>query len=67
MSDVLTTRDVNEIANAPAGAVPSALTIKPAGSIASSNNETKSDVSPSSVSYATVRGHGNVTFEKDAK
>ncbi|WPH00210.1 Hypothetical protein R9X50_00303300 [Acrodontium crateriforme] len=67
LSDVLTTRDVNEIANAPAGAVPSALTIKLAASTASNTNEARADVSPSSVSYATVRGHGNVTFEKDAK
>jgi hypothetical protein len=71
LSDSLTTRDVNEIADAPAGAVPSALTISPSDARLSDPTRTSStsslpssSASPTKMTFASVGGDGKVAFEK---
>ncbi|KAL1586020.1 hypothetical protein WHR41_04795 [Cladosporium halotolerans] len=61
LSDVLTTRDVNEIADSPAGSVTQAL-ISPAEA-GSSPIAPAAKASPTTMSYASVT-HGKVDFEK---
>ena len=63
LSDVLTTRDVNEIAGSPAGSVQKALSQQsPAEAGISTQAPTPS---PTSVSYATVGREGTVKFDKE--
>ena len=64
ISDVLTTRDVNEIADSPAGAVPQALAMSPAEAGASMQSTT---ASPTSLSYASVSRQGTVKFDKESQ
>jgi hypothetical protein len=61
LTDVLTTRDVNEIADAPAGAVPSALTI--GHGEARLSDPTVIKVSETKMSFASVGGDGKVKFD----
>lgn len=61
LSDVLTTRDVNEIADSPAGSVTQALT-SPAEA-GSSPIAPAPKASPTTMSYASVN-HGKVDFQK---
>lgn len=59
LRDVLTSRDINEIADSPAGAVTSALS-KPREK---ANELSNGVLPPTDVSYATVN-HGTVKFEE---
>jgi len=64
LSDALTTRDVNEIADSPAGSVPQALQLGSAAEAGASPTGTPTATpTPTTVSYATVRS-GKVDFEK---
>ncbi|KAK4498128.1 hypothetical protein PRZ48_010784 [Zasmidium cellare] len=66
ISEVLTNQDVNEVADSPAGAVPSILHAKAAAedraAIAASTPTSKQP--ETSMSYATVSDSGNVKFDK---
>ncbi|KAK5119264.1 hypothetical protein LTR85_007878 [Meristemomyces frigidus] len=62
LSDALTTRDVNEIADSPAGAVPQALAIKPADAVSPTDGVTSPKAAPTKMSYASVDG-GAVKFD----
>lgn len=64
LSDVLTTRDVNEIADAPAGAVPAAISIQPKTESAASSAPTARAAAPVTMSYASVKRDGTVKFDK---
>lgn len=61
LSDVLTTRDVNEIADTPAGSVAEALT-SPAEA-GTTTIAPPAKASPTTMSYATVN-HGKVDWQK---
>ncbi|MCJ1362300.1 Altered inheritance of mitochondria protein 24, mitochondrial [Acarospora aff. strigata] len=68
LSDVLTTRDVNEIADTPAGAVQSAVTLPPTSKdegLQSSEAQKRSAESLTHLRVATVSKDGKVEF-KDA-
>ncbi|KAI9877242.1 MAG: Altered inheritance of mitochondria protein 24, mitochondrial [Pleopsidium flavum] len=72
LSDVLTTRDVNEIADTPAGAVQSAVTLSSTlkkedgyGLSSSLDAPKRATDSPTHLSVASVRRDGKVDF-KDA-
>ncbi|KAK5131546.1 hypothetical protein LTR08_000873 [Meristemomyces frigidus] len=60
LSDALTSRDVNEIADSPAGAVSHALAVKPASEDASA---AAPSAAPTKMSFASVEG-GSVKFEE---
>ena len=65
LSDVLTTRDVNEIADSPAGSVPKALTMQSAAEAGTSvTSPASSQAAPASLSYATVSREGTVKFDE---
>nr|POE48032.1 altered inheritance of mitochondria protein 24, mitochondrial [Quercus suber] len=53
LTDALTTRDVNEIADSPAGAVPSALAVRPP----SSEQRLPSNAQSATISFASVNQH----------
>ena len=61
LSDVLTTRDVNEIADSPAGSVQKALTPPPA---ADAVQVEPPKAQPTTMSYASVNREGNVKFDE---
>lgn len=63
---MLTSRDVNEIADAPAGAVPQALAIKPADTVNLTEGQTSTHAAPTKMSYASV-SRGTVKFEEEKK
>ena len=63
ISDTLTTRDVNEIADAPAGVVADAVKLTEAPAIEAPKEETKRDV-PTGFHYAEVKRDGKVKFEE---
>lgn len=67
MRDALTTSDVNEIADAPAGAVPAAIHSKLADSVKPGEGITSVTSRPTTISYATVGSSGTVKFDKEAK
>lgn len=60
LNEVLTTRDVNEIADTPAGVV-SAATILPTTKVAPA---VTSAATPTSMSFAEVKRDGKVQFEE---
>ncbi|TVY93614.1 Altered inheritance of mitochondria protein, mitochondrial [Lachnellula willkommii] len=62
INDVLTARDVNEIADSPAGAVQSAVTLASKPNEEVSSNKQASDV-PTGFHSAEVSGDGKVKFE----
>lgn len=64
LSDVLTTRDVNEIADSPAGAVPKALSVQSPAEAGTSTQSTASQ-EPTAFSYATVGREGTVKFGQE--
>jgi len=61
LTDVLTTRDVNEIADSPAGEVSKALSSPAEAGVQTTTPAAKA--SPTTVSYATIN-HGKVDFQK---
>ena len=61
LTDVLTTRDVNEIADSPAGEVSKVLSSPAEAGVSTTAPSIKA--SPTTVSYATVN-YGKVNFEK---
>jgi len=63
--DALTTQDVNEIADSPAGSVPAALHSKPADAVSPTEGATSPKAAPTSMSYASVNTGGSVKFEKE--
>ena len=66
MSDVFTIREINEVADAPAGAVTSAIALDQKAERDASYTEkaAKSQpAAPARMSYASVGGAGEVTFE----
>ena len=66
LSDVLTTRDINEIADSPAGSASAALASKPADGVSPPEGSTaaSSQTQPTSISYASVNS-GTVKFDKE--
>ncbi|KAK4539691.1 hypothetical protein LTR36_010454 [Oleoguttula mirabilis] len=66
LSDALTTSDVNEIADSPAGSVPQALAIKPADAVSLTSGVTSPKAAPTKMSYASV-DHGAVKFDDQGK
>ncbi|KAI1321420.1 mitochondrial biogenesis AIM24-domain-containing protein, partial [Xylariaceae sp. FL0255] len=66
ISDVLTNADVNEIADAPAGAVPAAVELATRPKKEGGNEDKKQDPATVRVSVASVGGDGKVQFA-DAK
>ncbi|EMC95715.1 hypothetical protein BAUCODRAFT_148598 [Baudoinia panamericana UAMH 10762] len=67
LSDSLTTRDVNEIADTPAGAVPEALAIKPADAVTPGGGSTSTKATPTTLNYASVSRQGTVKFDRNAQ
>lgn len=63
MSDVLTSRDVNEIADSPAGAVQSAVTLANAPVVEPLDSKNKVLDEPSGFHFAEVGKDGKVKFE----
>jgi len=55
---------VNEIADAPAGAVPQAMAIKPADSVNLTEGQTSSRSAPTKLTYASVSSGGTVKFDR---
>jgi hypothetical protein len=64
LSDVLTTRDVNEIADSPAGSVPKALSIQSPAE-AGVDIQPSATSSPTTISYASVSRDGAVKFDSE--
>ena len=67
LSDVLTTRDVNEIADSPAGAVPKALSTHHTQSAAEAGTSVKpkgAEAALPTLNYATVSRSGTVKFDE---
>lgn len=62
ISDVLTTRDVNEIADSPAGAVQQAITLKNNPKSEEASRKQVTDV-PTGFRFAEVGKDGKVKFE----
>lgn len=62
ISDVLTSRDINEIADSPAGAAQSAVTLSPPSEGQTGAKKQITDV-PTGFQYAEVSGDGKVRFE----
>ncbi|KAH9845919.1 Altered inheritance of mitochondria protein 24, mitochondrial [Teratosphaeria destructans] len=67
LRDALTSENVNEIADSPAGAVPEALHIKPEGAISPPEGQTLPAAAKTSLNYATISrdGHGTVKFDRE--
>lgn len=65
LTDALTTRDVNEIADSPAGTVPKALAIQSPAEAGTSTQAATAPQSPTTMSYATVSQGGAVKFDKE--
>ena len=63
---MLTTRDVNEIADSPAGSVPKPLSIQSPAEAGAAPTQSKPAVSPQTLSYATVN-RGTVKFDEVKK
>ncbi|KAF2213390.1 hypothetical protein CERZMDRAFT_105650 [Cercospora zeae-maydis SCOH1-5] len=62
LSDVMTTQDVNEVADSPAGAVPLAIHAKSAAEAGAAVSAPTAKPSPTTMSYANVSS-GNVKFD----
>ncbi|KAK5684238.1 Altered inheritance of mitochondria protein 24, mitochondrial [Elasticomyces elasticus] len=64
LSDALTTQDVNEIADSPAGSASAAIAGRPADDVSppAGSTATSSKTQPTSISYASVN-HGSVKFD----
>lgn len=64
LSDSFTNQDVNEVADAPAGAVPAALHAKSAAEAGAAVTTTVRADQPTTMSYAAVSNTGSVKFDK---
>ena len=64
ISDVLTTRDVNEIADSPAGSVSKTLAQPSAAEDDVVTGSPSSSVQPTKLSYANVDRSGTVKFDE---
>ncbi|KAL9122183.1 MAG: hypothetical protein Q9187_001264 [Circinaria calcarea] len=68
LSDVLSTRDVNEIADSPPGAIQAAVTLAMSGpekpATDSSSGTTPASARPTRLSMASIGPDGKVTFEE---
>ena len=64
VSDVLSSQDVNEIADSPAGSVPTALAVKSPAEAGISARATSPQSQATAVSFASVNRDGSVKFEK---
>ncbi|KAK5169050.1 Altered inheritance of mitochondria protein 24, mitochondrial [Saxophila tyrrhenica] len=64
LSDVLTSRDVNEIADSPAGSLPKSSTVQSPAE-AGISTQSASTAQPASMSYASVNREGTVNFDKE--
>ena len=62
LSDVLTSRDVDEIADSPAGSVSKALSIQSPAE-AGATTQPITSARPTTMSYASVNREGTVKFE----
>jgi hypothetical protein len=63
ISDVLTSQDVNEIADSPAGAVPLTIHAKAAAEAGAAVVQTAAAERPTMINYASVGEDGNVKFD----
>lgn len=64
LRDVLTTRDVDELADSPAGSVPKALGAQSAAEPGVATPTTAPPTSPTTLSYASVNREGSVKFDE---
>ncbi|KAK3724473.1 Altered inheritance of mitochondria protein 24, mitochondrial [Vermiconidia calcicola] len=65
LSDALTTRDVSEIADSPAGAVPKALAKQSSAEAGISTQSSGAPAAAPALSYASVTREGTVKFNEE--
>lgn len=66
LTESLTTRDINEIADSPAGSVQSASNSSTKAIAAPSSSGSAAQSTPAKVTYASVKGDGKVEFDKQS-
>ncbi|KAF2487022.1 mitochondrial biogenesis AIM24-domain-containing protein [Neohortaea acidophila] len=64
LRDVLTTRDVNELADTPAGVAPKAIALQSAAEAGTSTQAPGSQARPATLSFASVGREGTVKFDE---